>query len=66
MQGFCGGAITPTVWLTKNSQCQESVSVKNPPRVGPKVDDRLRMTEMIAMTVASRCRRGRVGDHRHQ
>ncbi len=45
----------PGTMLTKNSQCQENVSVKKPPRVGPKVDDRLRITEMIAMTVA-RCR----------
>jgi hypothetical protein len=45
----------PGTMLTKNNQCQEKVSVKNPPRVGPKVDDRLRITEMMAMTVAS-CR----------
>ena len=40
----------PGTMLTRNSQCQENVSVRNPPSVGPKVDDRLRITEMIAMT----------------
>ena len=39
--------------FTKNSQFPENLSVKKPPRVGPTVDDRLRITEMIAMTVAS-------------
>jgi len=43
----------PGTMLIRKSQCQDSVSVKNPPRVGPKVDDRLKMTEMIAMTLAS-------------
>ena len=42
----------PGTMLTRNSQCQDSVSVKNPPRVGPKVEDRLRITEMIAITLA--------------
>ena len=37
--------------MTRKSQCHENVSVKNPPSVGPRVDARLKMTEMIAMPI---------------
>jgi hypothetical protein len=42
----------PGTMLTRKSQCQENVSVKNPPSVGPKVPAKLKITEMMAMTVA--------------
>ena len=45
----------PGTMFTKNTQFHENLSVKKPPRVGPTVDDRLRITEMIAITVA-KCR----------
>src|SRR5207248_4007717 len=45
----------PGTMLTRKSQCQEKVSVKNPPSVGPSVEDKLSITEIIEMTLAS-CR----------
>ena len=43
----------PGTMLTRNSQCQEKVSVRKPPIVGPKVDDRFRISEIMTMTDAS-------------
>ena len=43
----------PGTMLTRKSQFQEKVSVKNPPIVGPRVEDRFRISEISTMTVAS-------------
>src|SRR6516162_11182873 len=43
----------PGARLTRNSQCHDQVSVKNPPIVGPKVDDRFKISEISTITVAS-------------
>jgi hypothetical protein len=43
----------PGTMLTRNNQCQENVSVKKPPIVGPKVDERFRISEISTITVAS-------------
>src|SRR5215469_12746673 len=43
----------PGTMLTKNSHCQEKASVKNPPTVGPKVEDRVKISEIITIRLAS-------------
>src|ERR1700758_4819114 len=43
----------PGTMLTRNNQCHEKVSVKNPPIVGPIVDDRFRIREISTINVAS-------------
>jgi len=39
--------------LTRNSQCQEKVSVRKPPTAGPIVPERLKIIEMITIRVTS-------------
>ena len=50
----------PGTMLTRNSQCQEKVSVRKPPIVGPKVDDRFKITEIITISRVSGGPRNRV------
>jgi len=39
--------------LTRNSQCQEKVSVRKPPMVGPMVPEILKSIEMMTINVTS-------------
>jgi hypothetical protein len=39
--------------FTRNIQCQEKVSVRKPPMVGPMVPERLKIIEMITISVTS-------------
>src|SRR6516225_786955 len=43
----------PGARLTRNNQCQDQVSVRKPPIVGPRVDDMFRISEISTMTVAN-------------
>ena len=43
----------PGTMLTRNNQCQEKLSVRKPPTVGPMVPDRLKIIEMITIRVTS-------------
>ena len=53
--GVAAAAITPGATLIRNSQCQDQVSVIQPPTTGPTVGASTAM--MPAMVVASGCRR---------
>jgi hypothetical protein len=50
----------PGMMLTRNSQCHENISVRKPPIVGPKVEDRFRMIEIITSIAGSFGPRNRV------